>query len=51
MLDQGQTIDPIIRLDASELARRIRGRDLSAAEVTEAHIGRIEDVLIGFGPL
>ena len=44
MLDQGQTIDPIIRLDASELARRIRGRDLSAAEVTEAHIGRIEDV-------
>jgi fatty acid amide hydrolase len=32
----------IIGLDASELARRIRGRDLSAVDVTEAHIERIE---------
>ncbi len=32
----------IIGLDASELAKRIRGGDLSAVDVTEAHIERIE---------
>ena len=33
----------IIGLDAAELAERIRRGDLSAVDVTEAHIGRIEE--------
>jgi fatty acid amide hydrolase len=33
----------IIGLDASELAMRIRSGDLSAVDVTEAHIARIEE--------
>jgi len=38
------TADPIVGLGAVELAQRIRARDLSAAEVTESYIGRIEEV-------
>jgi fatty acid amide hydrolase len=36
--------DPIIGLDAGETARRIRDGELSAIEVTESHINRIEEV-------
>ena len=36
--------DSITRLDASELASKIAAEELSATEVVEAHIRRIEDV-------
>lgn len=36
--------DPVIGLDAREIVRRIRNRELSALEVTESHIDRIEEV-------
>ncbi|MFY2789644.1 Asp-tRNA(Asn)/Glu-tRNA(Gln) amidotransferase subunit GatA [Rhodococcus sp. MALMAid1271] len=34
----------VTRLDASELAARIHGRELSAVEVTQAHLDRISEV-------
>lgn len=37
-------VDGITRLSASDLARRIRAGDVSAADVVDAHIGRIEAV-------
>src|SRR5690242_6879557 len=36
--------DELIRLTASETARRIAAREISATEVTEAHLARIEAV-------
>jgi len=37
-------MDPLLRLSACELARRIRGGEVSALEVVERHIARIEEV-------
>ena len=36
-----------IHLSASELARAVKAGDLSAEEVVDAHIGRIQEVIPG----
>lgn len=40
----GTAIDASVWLSASELAERIRSGEISATEVTEAHIARLEEV-------
>jgi Asp-tRNA(Asn)/Glu-tRNA(Gln) amidotransferase A subunit family amidase len=42
--DLMSAIDDVCRLSASELARRIATREVSAVEAVEAHIARIEEV-------
>jgi fatty acid amide hydrolase 2 len=37
-------VDPVLTLSATELARRIRARELTSADVVERHIARIEEV-------
>lgn len=44
MSDDVTNSDPIIGSSASDLAERIRAGDLSAVDVVEAHIERIEEV-------
>ena len=42
MTTEGLPVPDLCFIDATELARRIRGRETSAAEVVDAHLGRID---------
>ena len=45
MNTEGFPVHGLCFLDATELAPRIRGREISAAEVVEAHLQRIDALM------